>query len=103
MPQITVHYSHHLDPAEAARRLRQFGDSLKQKHGDEVTMLKEEWQGETLDFSLAAKGITVSGKLVVSAEDVQVTCQLPFAAMLFRGRIEKDIQSTIGEALASDS
>ena len=64
MPQIHVQCSHHLTPAEAAQRLRQFGDKLKQKH---------------------------------------VTCDLPFAAMLFRGRIEKDIQSTLSDALAAEN
>lgn len=102
MPQIHVQCSHHLTPAEAAQRLRQFGDKLKQKHGDEVKMLKEDWQDETLNFSLAAKGVTVSGRLIVGPQQIDVTCDLPFAAMLFRGRIEKDIRNTLSDALAAE-
>jgi len=52
MPKIEVRAEHQLTPQEAAERLRRFGEQLKQKHGEEVTILKEEWGDETLDFSL---------------------------------------------------
>ena len=103
MPKIEVRAAHQLTPQEAAERLRRFGEQLKQKHGEEVTILKEEWGDETLDFSLAAKGITISGQLVATDRQVIVTCNLPFAAMLFRGRIEKDIQKTLSDALANNA
>ena len=102
MPQIEVRTPHALPPGEVAERLRRFGEALKKKHGDKVTLLKEEWLGETLDFSLVVQGITISGKLTVSDQQVTVISKVPLTAMLFRGRIEKDIQSGIRDALADN-
>jgi hypothetical protein len=103
MPKIEVRTEHHLTAEEAAERLRIFGEQLKQKHGDEVTILKEDWNDQTLDFSLSAKGITIDGQLIAADREATVTCNLPFAAMLFRGRIEKDIQNAVGSALARNT
>lgn len=99
MPTIEVRTDHQLTAAEAVEKLRLFGESLKQKHGGEVEIMKEQWHDKTLDFSLAAKGVTIDGELVVDDDQALVRCRLPFAAMLFRGRIENDIQKTLRAAL----
>ena len=99
MPTIEVYTNHQLPAADAVEKLRLFGETLKQKHGNEVEIIKEQWRDQTLDFSLAAKGITIEGELVVNDDQALVRCRLPFAAMLFRGRIENDIQNTLREAL----
>ena len=99
MPTIEVRTDHQLPAAEAVEKLQLFGETLKQKHGGEVEIIKEQWHDQTLDFSLAAKGITIDGELVVDDDQALVRCRLPFAAMLFRGRIENDIQKTLRAAL----
>ena len=73
MPTIEVRTDHELPAAEAVKKLRLFGENLK--------------------------GITIDGELVVDDDQALVRCRLPFAAMLFRGRIESDIQKTLREAL----
>jgi len=101
MPKIEVCTEHQLTADDATERLRLFGEQLKKKHGNEVTILKEDWNDHTLDFSLGAKGLKIDGRLVVTDRQAMVSCNLPFAAMLFRGRIEKDIQNTLADALAN--
>ncbi|MBC19589.1 MAG: hypothetical protein CMJ74_04910 [Planctomycetaceae bacterium] len=103
MPTIEVSADHQLSATEAAEKLRLFGEKMKEKHGDEVDMIEERWQDHRLDFSLAAKGVTINGELVVTDDHALVRCRLPFAAMLFRGRIERDIQNTLRDALAGTS
>jgi hypothetical protein len=100
MPSLQVTVAHRLDQQEALERLQLFGEQLKKRHGDQVTISEENWQGNTLHFGLAAKGISIKGQLEVREDQVSVSCGLPFAAMLFRGRIENDIRTALNDTLA---
>ena len=78
MPKIEVRTEHQLSADDATERLRLFGEQLKKKHGNEVTILKEDWNDHTLDFSLGAKGLKIDGRLVVTDRQAMVSCNLPF-------------------------
>ncbi len=59
---------------------------------------KEEWSGNTLAFAATANKITVTGTLVVTATDYDITAKLPLMLRMFEGRIEKANQRADGSA-----
>jgi hypothetical protein len=44
-------------------------------------------------------GMRIAGQVVVGEADVAVTVELPFAALMFRGAIERQVRAELGELL----
>ncbi|HJN67276.1 MAG: polyhydroxyalkanoic acid system family protein [Pirellulales bacterium] len=100
MPTLQVTVSHQIDKEGARERLQRFIEDKKHLYGDHVKDLEETWDGHALHYSFSAKGFKTKGILTVEETHVVLDGTLPFAAMLFRGRIEQDIRTALTEALA---
>ncbi len=100
MPTIALSVAHDLGSEEALRRLQSESDVLKQTFGDSVSDLRENWNDATLDFSLAAYGMKVSGDVIVAPAEVSANIKLPLAAAIFKGTIEHRIRRRLEELLA---
>jgi hypothetical protein len=99
MPSLAVQVQHELSVADAVIRLQNFLEEVRRDHGDRVSDVRGEWQGETLKFGFIAMGMQINGNLVASDHDVRVTGNLPFAAALFRGTIEQTIRTELEKLL----
>ena len=60
---------------------------------------KEEWKDNTLTFAATANKITITGTLVVTATDYEITAKLPLMLRMFEGRIEKAIKEQMAQQL----
>ncbi len=65
---------------------------LAEEHKGEFSDLKQEISGNTVKFSLKAKGMNLSGKISVFEDTVVIESKLPFAARMFQGMIEEMIK-----------
>lgn len=99
MPSLAIQVPHELPVADAVTRLQSFLEEVRRDHGDRVSNVRGEWQDETLQFGFVAMGMQINGNLVVSAADVRVSGNLPFAAALFRGTIEQTIRTELEKLL----
>jgi hypothetical protein len=59
---------------------------------DQVTITKEEWSGDTLNFACTLQGKEITGTLVVTDTSFIVDAKLPLLWRMFEGKIEKAIQ-----------
>ena len=90
---VTVTVPHRLGRAEARARVDRGIGQLSGwfPGGAEV---EHHWQGDTLHFTLAALGQTVAAELLVEAEQVVATVQLPgylgFLADRLRAKMAKE-------------
>lgn len=100
MAKISLTVTHDLGREEALRRLQNESDMLKRTFGDSVSDLQENWGEATLDFSLVAYGMTVSGDVLVDITEVVTNIKLPMAALMFKSTIEKRIRERMNELLA---
>ena len=93
MPKLHKVIHHTLGQEEAIRRIKQRREEAKTEHADEIKEvgLKEEieWQGNVCKIKASAMGFSGSGKIVVNDSTVEITFNLPWLAMPFRGRIEQ--------------
>jgi hypothetical protein len=99
MPKINVTVQHTLGQEEASSRLQRLTEYLKSMHGDKVTDLSETWSGHAGTFGFSTFGMKVAGNIAAEADKVVLEGEIPFAAMMFKGKIEQEIRGTLEKAL----
>jgi putative polyhydroxyalkanoate system protein len=100
MPKFSVQVPHSLPQAEARTRLERFAESLQQKFQKQVSDLHQSWEDDTLRFRFKTFGIPLDGGITVSDTDLNVDGNLPFSAMMFRGKIESTIREELERLVA---
>ncbi len=100
MPAIKISIPHKLGTDEAQRRITQLVAETKAQFGHNVSDAKESWTDNRGMFSFRAMGFSISGNVLVEPSVVHVEINLPFAALLFKSRVENEISSRAKELLA---
>ena len=78
---------HHLPKEEALNRIKKLLTETRNEHGDKISNLREDWNGDTGKFSFTAMGFDVAGNLEVTPQTVELKGKLPIALTLFKGKI----------------
>ncbi len=99
MPQFSYEVPHSLDRDEAITRLKDFTAKVEKAYKDQVSDMAGEWNDNQLTFSFSSFGFAISGELTVEDSKAVVQGKLPFAAAMFRGKIESSIAAELGKAL----
>ena len=99
MPKFNFEIPHQLSAADAKDRLERFIEGLEAKLGDSVKNLEQSWNGDTLSFGFRTFGINITGNLGVEEDRVTVEGDLPFSAMMFKGKIESEIRKQLERLL----
>lgn len=84
---VVVTIPHELGRAEARRRIDEGVGTLTSQIGA-VGELKQEWQGDVLNFSLQAIGQTVSGAITVMEREVRLEVRLPGIFAMIAGKVK---------------
>ena len=100
MGKLNMTFPHHLSQDEALKRAHGLLDQVKNQFADQVSNLREEWAGNTCQFSFSVKGFSVSGTLTVKPSEVELSGDLPWAAALFKGKIESVLRERAETLLA---
>lgn len=98
MPKINMEIPHHLSAEESRSRLERFTESLPQ---DQVSDLEQSWQGDTLSFGFKSFGIKIAGDLTAEDNKLLVDIDLPFSAMMFKGKIESEVKKQLEKLTSS--
>jgi putative polyhydroxyalkanoate system protein len=101
MPRFNVHVPHSLTRQEARSRLERFVETLQQKFQNQVSDLHQSWEDDTLRFRFKTFGIQLEGGIAVGDDDLSVDGDLPFSAMMFRGKIESAIREELVRLMAA--
>jgi hypothetical protein len=102
MPKLTVTVPHTLDPQEATKRLQGFLERVRSRYADQVSDLEEEWGENSGTFGFKTYGFNVKGSMAVEPNQVRVEGDLPFAAMMFKGRVEQTIRENLERLMSED-
>jgi putative polyhydroxyalkanoate system protein len=100
MPSLSISMPHSLGADAATERLKTFFEKLKSRHQDKVSNLEEQWNGNRLDYSFSTFGFNIKGDLTVEPDEIKVNGSLPFAAMMFKGKIEQSVREELEKLLA---
>jgi hypothetical protein len=89
-----------LGQQQAAERLKSFLGRLKERHQDKLSNLEENWPDEHhLNYSFTTYGFSIKGDLAIEPDAVKMNANLPFAAMMFKGKIEQAIRDELTRLL----
>lgn len=100
MAQFQTVVPHRLGQSAARVRLEHVLPRMAAGFGDQLSDLEGDWRGNELHYGFTAVGFRITGQIVVEEAAARVHCQLPMAALLFRGRIEQEIRLHLGAALS---
>jgi hypothetical protein len=100
MPGLNMDVPHGLSQEEATKRIQNLLNGVKSQFADQINDLDENWDDNIGEFSFSVAGMPVSGKLTVNPSDVNITGNLPFAAMFFKDKIESTIRNEADTLLA---
>lgn len=99
MPKLAIEVPHSLGQKEAAERLQGYLEKVKERYGSQVSNMTDEWNGNTLKFGFTTFGFTIKGALDVQEDKVALDGEIPFAAMMFKGKIESEVRSQLTKVL----
>jgi putative polyhydroxyalkanoate system protein len=100
VPKFTLDVPHSLGAGEAKSRLERFVEVMQAKFQDKVSDLSQTWAGNTLNFTFKSFGIKIGGAIDVRDDKLDVTGDIPFAAMMFKGKIESEIRQQLGQLMS---
>jgi len=100
MPNFRMSVPHSLPQDDAVARLKQLLGNVRREHADRIQDLQEHWNENVGTFRFSAMGFAVSGTVEVTPTEVQLSGTLPFAASLFKSKIEATIRERAAELLA---
>ncbi len=101
MPKFSVTIPHTLSTEEAVKRLNRFTETVGTNQ--QVSDLEQSWQGNDLHFGFKTFGIQIRGVSAVCADQLQVSGELPFSAMMFKGKIESEIKKVLAKLLSASA
>jgi hypothetical protein len=101
VPKFNLEVPHGLSADEAKSRLERFVESLKSQHGDKVSDLEQSWAGNTLSFAFKTFGFKIAGAIASLDKKLDVSGDIPFAAMMFKGKIESEIREQLSRLMRS--
>ncbi|MEN8211040.1 MAG: polyhydroxyalkanoic acid system family protein [Thermodesulfobacteriota bacterium] len=100
MTKLNMAVSHSLTQDEAGKRVKNLLTDVKTEFADNIKNLHEKWDGNVCNFSFSVMSFPVSGTLTVETSQVNLSGNLPFAAMLFKSQIESTIKDHATTLLA---
>lgn len=100
MPKFSITQPHQLDRSTAIERVHKLLTRIREKYSEQVKDVHEQWNGDDLAFGFRTYGMNFKGKVVIQEDRVDVEGDLPFSAMMFKGKIESAIQRELEKLLA---
>lgn len=99
MPKFNVSIPHALHQEEAKQRLDRFAESAGSS--DKVSNLEQTWDGNRLHFGFKTYGIQIKGVMTVADNQLDVDGELPFSAMMFKGKIESGVKEMLAKLMSA--
>ena len=95
MPKINFDVLHSYSTDDAKEKLQKFVEAIQARFKDQVSDLQQSWDGNDLAFGFKTFGIKVAGKISVHDDKLSVDGDLPFSAMMFKGKIESEMRGQL--------
>lgn len=90
---VTITISHSLGREAARGRLQGGVGKVRDKLGGfGMQLVEESWQGDTLQFGVAALGQTVSGRIEIEDALVRVEVMLPLMLAIFAEKLKLGVE-----------
>lgn len=99
MPSLNVSIPHHLTENDAILRMKNLFREVVSEYAGTIGDLQEEWTGNSGHVKFSAMGMPLYGTVFVTPSQVDITAELPFTAMMFKGMIESTLREKASKLL----
>jgi hypothetical protein len=99
MPAFKTEVPHSLEKDQAIEKLKGFVESASERFKGQVSEFEGDWADSTYTFRLKTYGFSITGTMTVDDSVVRMEGTIPFAAMPFKGKIEKSFAAELGKVL----
>ncbi len=96
---IVITVPHRLGAAEAKKRVAERMEILRRDYIDKFAHTDAVWNGDTADVRVVALGQTVTGKITVMSEALQIEVNLPWFFAALTGPIQRVLKKNAEESL----
>lgn len=100
MPKLTLTVSHQLGADVATERVKQLLEKVRSQYAGQLSDLEESWDERLGTFGFTTYGFHIKGTVAIEPTEVRIDGELPFAAVMFKGRIEQTIRDEMSKLLA---
>lgn len=100
MPKVTVAVPHTEDPDVIVARSEPYIEKIVDAFQGED--LELEWEGRSATFNFTSLTFKIQGDVEVDEGQIQVSVDLPFAAMMFKDKVEKAINKNLTRAVEGE-
>jgi hypothetical protein len=94
---MKISFPHCTTKEEAVEKLKICTPKLMERFGSEISNLKQNWEGESSDFSFTVYGFNVLGRIKIDTDNVILDAKLPFLAKAFESQISEKIGKVLNE------
>jgi hypothetical protein len=101
MPSLTMSIPHRLTRAEAKRRVQEHVAQLRQQAGSVLGNFQDRWDGDTMEFTLAVSGVSLTGHVYVEDEAVRLDIPLPWPLSMLADQLKPMIEQRGRKLLTS--
>lgn len=102
MPKLSLSVPHRLGKERATEMVKNFAEKIHDRYQDQAKDVEHSWEDNKLQFSFRTMGMNFKGALTVEEDAVNVQGELPFAAMMFKGKIEEGFRGELTKLLKAD-
>ena len=100
MPKVTVTVPHSMSAQEALAKAQPGLDkTVRDFQGHDLVTTPS---GDSASFKFKSMAFTISGSVRATDKEVVVEIDLPFAAMMFKGKTQKAVTKNVTKALAGE-
>jgi hypothetical protein len=99
MPQLNFDVPNPLGQAKAISLIQQFMPQVQERFKDMVKDVQQTVTDNRVDYSFRTMGMTISGTTTVEETKVNVKMELPFAAMMIKGKIQSEMTTALERLL----
>ncbi len=89
---VNLSIPHRLSPEEARTRIQNTLAGLKTQHAAKLAQVDDRWTGNHMDFRLAVMGQSVTGRVDVRANAVDLAIDLPWILAMFADKLRGEVQ-----------
>ena len=101
MPGFATEVPHSLGQEVALEKVKGFLSQVEQRYAKEISEIDGSWTDNVLNYKLTTFGIKIDGTITVEEDIVKMEGSLPFAAMMFKGKISESIRVALEKAIAA--
>jgi hypothetical protein len=91
---LVVTIPHRLGKEEAVRRMKAGLDKVMQPFGSMLTVVRQDWTDNHLEFRVRAVGQTTGGKVDVEEDHVRLEVELPWGLGALAGKAKSIVQQS---------